>query len=336
MDMNSIRKIKKNNKGSALIVCIIILLFVSILATVILYMAGSNYRMKKNDLYSRMAFYSAEMPLDRMQSNLIIPVSAALNDSYRVTNSLYAFRAGSGDRRREFYSQFALAFRDLMIKQYGGGTGIGGSGETIGDARLVRNIVFNLVKADNVYSDYNTALEYPRGEYFLPAEVNLEDIYINSPTVYDGGGDPIIGLVSGPTDPMGYVRSLSGLGDRGDGEKYFEGNADGTPRAYVCISSYLDGSSATEIYNKFIRLSVTGDPDDDPVFPTATLLDPDKCRLLIKNVSVVVVENGYMSVVNTDIAIQFPPLDWGGGGTTDKYEAFAPNQLIYYVNWQKN
>ena len=77
-------KIKKDNKGSALIVCIIVLLFVSILATVILYMSGVNYRMKKVDSYSKHAFYSAEEPLERIQSNLLIPISVALNNSYRT------------------------------------------------------------------------------------------------------------------------------------------------------------------------------------------------------------------------------------------------------------
>ena len=326
--ISRIKKFNRDNRGSALIVCIIVLLFVSILATVILYMSGVNYRMKKTDMYSKYAFYSAEEPLERIQTNLLIPVSAALNDSYRVCNTIYGFRGNATDRRREFYSQYALAFRDLLIKQYGGSaTTVGVSGDTIADGELIRNIVHNLVACNNSRNGYNTALEYPRGVYFIPADIPISDIYVND--------DSILGFAA-PTDPIGFVETLAGVADRGDGQGFFAGNADGSPRAYICISDAFTGSSANENYNSFIRLSVTDDPADDPVFPTGTLLVDDECRLLIKNISVVVVEQGYRSVISTDIAIQFPPLDWSDGGLTPKYEKFDPYQLIYYVNWQKN
>ncbi len=326
-DLYRMKRIKNDNRGSALIVCIIVLLFVSILATVILYMSGVNYRMKKTDMYSKAAFYSAEEPLERIQSNLIIPVSYAFNESYRVTNSIYDFRADAEHRRREFYTQYALAFRDLMIKQYGGSsTDIGISGESLGDGQLIRNIVHNLIECNNNLTDYNTALYYPRGVYFIPADIPVTDIYVNN---YDGISVP-------GDDAMGFINTLAGLPDRGDGQKYFEGNSDGTPRVYICLSTVFDGTSANENYNKLIRLSVTDNNADDPVFPTADLLPEDKCRLLIKNVGVVVVQNGYQSVIVTDIAIQFPPLDWSDGAMTPLYEKFDPYQLIYYINWQKN
>lgn len=329
MRLNSkIKKINKDNKGSALIVCIIVLLFVSILATVILYMSGVNYRMKKTDMYSKYAFYAAEEPLERMQNNLLIPVSAALNDSYRVCNSIYGFRANASDRRREFYTQYALAFRDLLIKQYGGsGTSVGVSGESVLDGELIRNIVHNLVACNNSRNDYNTAHYNPQGVFFLDADIPVSDIYVND--------DSILGFAA-PSDPVGFVETLAGVADRGDGQGFFQGNADGSPRAYICVYEPFTGASAIENYNSFIRLSVTDNPDDDPVFPTGTLLSEDKCRLLIKGIAVVVVENGYRSVISTDIAIQFPPLDWSDGGMTPKYEKFDPYQLIYYVNWQKN
>ena len=275
-----LKKIKENNKGSALIVCIIVLLFVSILATVILYMSGVNYRMKKTDTYTKYAFYAAEEPLERVQSNLIVPISAALNSSYRTCNSIYGFKANASDRRREFYTQFALEFRDLMIKQYGGSaSSIGVSGETIGDGELIQNIVHNLIVCNNTLNDYNTSGWGAQGVYFIPSEIPVSDIYVND--------------IGAPTTPMGFVNTLSGIDDRGDGHAYFEGNADGSPRAYVCISNPVSGSSAIENYNNFVRLSVTTNDSDDPVFPTGTLLPEDKCRLLITNVSVVVVENGY-------------------------------------------
>ena len=323
--ISKMRKIKSDNRGSALIVCIIVLLFVSILATVILYMSGVNYRMKKTDMFSKYAFYAAEEPLERMQSNLIIPMSVAFNDSYRVCNTIYDFRATSDARRKEFYTQFALSFRDLMIKQYGGSpTAVGTSGESIGNGQLIQNIIHNLVACDNKQNDYNTVAGAAEGVYFIPFDIPVSDIYVNN---YDG--------ISAPEDPMGFINTLAGIDNRGDGQGYFAGNTDGSPRAYICISTVFDGSSAQENYDKLVRLSVTGNTADDPVFPSGALLSEDKCRLLIKNVSIVVVQQGYMSVINTDIAIQFPPLDWSDGSMTPLYEKFDPYQLIYYVNWQK-
>ena len=323
--VSKMKKFRRDNSGSALIVCIIVLLFVSILATVILYMSGVNYRMKKTDMFSKYAFYAAEEPLERMQSNLIIPMSVAFNDSYKVCNTIYDFRATSEARRREFYTQFALSFRDLMIKQYGGSSSsIGVSGETIGNGVLIQNIIHNLVACDNRRNDYNVAAQAADGVYFIPSDIPVSDIYVNN-----------LNGISAPADPMGFINTLAGIPNRGDGQGYFAGNADGSPRAYICLSTVFDGSSAQENYNKLIRLSVTSNETDDPVFPTAALLAEDKCRLLIRNVSIVVVQQGYMSVINTDIAIQFPPLDWSDGSMTPLYEKFDPYQLIYYVNWQK-
>ena len=57
-----------DNKGAALIVCIIVLLFVSILATIILYLSGINYRMKRSDLNNKVTFYESEIPLETMRA----------------------------------------------------------------------------------------------------------------------------------------------------------------------------------------------------------------------------------------------------------------------------
>ena len=61
---------KKDNRGAALITVVIVLLFISILCTLILYVSAVNYRMKKADYLAKVSFYSSEIPLENMESNL--------------------------------------------------------------------------------------------------------------------------------------------------------------------------------------------------------------------------------------------------------------------------
>ncbi len=113
--------IKRNNEGSALVVAIVVLLFVSILATIMLYLSGINYRMKKSDLNTRISFYSAETPLETIQSNLVIPLSYTMSKAYMSTNSRYMTFTTADDRRDDFYQTFYDELEDLMITEYGGG-----------------------------------------------------------------------------------------------------------------------------------------------------------------------------------------------------------------------
>ena len=117
MNMKKMQSLKKNNKGSALIVCIIILLFVSILATVILYMSGINYRMKKNEYNTKVTFYSGEIYLERMQSNLVIPVSEAMGNAYMATNSNFLALDGVDNRRSHFYNGFEAQLKDILMNK---------------------------------------------------------------------------------------------------------------------------------------------------------------------------------------------------------------------------
>jgi hypothetical protein len=313
---DKIRKIKNDDKGSALIVCIIILLFVSILATVILYMSGINYRMKKAELNTRISFYTGEEPLERIQSNLIVPISETMNNAYAIANTRYMSLATPDDRRRFFYTTYAEQFKDLIISQYGGSS-IGNSGSTITDSALIKNILHNLS-----YSDIAT------NGTLTDTGVPISDIYVNDGSIIpDNGYDE---------NPMGFIETLAGMTDAVGDPLYFTGNPDGSPRIYLVATGKFDNSGSSHNYDQLVRLSVTSNTSDDPVHPTGTLLDAKLCRIVFKNVCVVLVQNGYTSIITTDIAMEFPPLDWGGGASTSGYCNWQMNKLIYYVNWKRN
>lgn len=301
----TIRRFKKDNKGSALIVCIIILLFVSILSTIILYMAGVNYRMKKAELNTKISFYTGEEPLERMQSNLIVPLSEAMNEAYALTNAHYADLGSVESRRRYFYLTFYEKLEDIMIKNYcGSGTSLGSSGELIDNSTLIKNMMHNLTYSNETMTN----------------GIPIADIYVNDGSIITASSEY-------DSNPIKFINMLSSMG-------YFDGNTDGSPRAYLCITDSFSTSSAKTNYENFVKLSVTADESGDP--ETDALADADKCRLVFKNVCVVIVQNGYMSVITTDIAMQFPPIDWGGGSSVSGFANYDIYQLIYYINWKRN
>jgi len=278
------RSIKNNNKGAALIVAVIVLLFVSILATVILYMSGINYRMKKSDLNTRISFYSAETPLETMQSDLVVPLSYALNKAYMSTNSRYVTFSSADDRRLDFYNEFYDALEDVMIKEYGGAT-VGNDGSSLTDGTLIKNMIHNLT--------YSSETDFNNG--------------VDTSHIFVGEGD---------------IDTITALGSIPD-------NFTDVPQIYIVIPDAAATGSASDIYESFVELSV---------YQSGALKGADECRLIFKNVGVVVCQNGYRSIITTDIAMQFPPLDWEGGmgtSTSAGDTSWEVYQLLYYVNWQK-
>lgn len=305
---------KVNNSGSAMIVSIIVLLFVSILATVILYMAGINYRMKKSDLNTRVSFYSSETTLEAMQTDLVVPLSYALNEGYMATNSKYLDLGSSDARREAFYISTYDALEDLLIKQYGGAK-IGNSGEHLTDSTLIKNIVHNLT--------YDT-LQKDASNYLESNGVDVTAIFVNDNSVVPDAGYS--------NNPTGFITALCNA----PGGNCFPDNFDQSANNYMIVYGSVPSGTADSVYRCFVELSIY---EADGV----TLLPPEKCRIVFKNIGSITCQNGYRSYVTTDIAMQFPPLDWSNGGsTTFELDPSAPDvkwdiyQLLYYVNWQKS
>ena len=343
MRNKSKNNIINDNKGAALIVCIIILLFVSILATVILYISGINYRMKKADYNTKYSFYVAEEPLERIESNMIIPASEAMNNAFVLANSVYSSNNTFDEKRKEFYIQFAKSYKDILINQYGGAS-VGSSGASLTGPEVVKNIVYNLAACDNTWGEYNDTNYVTNSTGTLLSDVTLDRIYVNC------GNIPGSGSIGGPAytnDPYGFVNWLCTHDDPMTSKPYIDVEGSEELKVYIVVSDFIPYTlNASEGYDKFIMLNVT-DPEiesgafDAPVYPTRTLKpvnDPartDKPCLVMRNVAVVAVHNGYRSIVCTDISFQFPPFDWNGGASTNGYNQWNAYQLIYYTNWQR-
>ena len=307
MSMRDFRKqLKDNNKGSALIVCIIILLFVSILATVILYMSGVNYRMKKNDYQTKKSFYYGEHILESMQGNLVIPVSEAMNNAFMTTNTNYASLADYDARRTAFYNNTYDELKNILLVHYAKSDVIEDNITEVlpndADVTFVKNILHNL-------SGSNPTDATATGVQVANIVLNNEEVVAYAPTGYASASAFVDTILAADSD---YFVSAT------------------NPDYYILCYSPLKTGTLDDNYANFVELDIY---EDDGV----TLKPADKCRILIKNLCVVCVNDGYTSIISTDIAIQFPPFDWGDGARlADPDFDWNVYQLIYYINWKNN
>lgn len=98
-------KIKKlNNDGAALIFAILVVMFISILTTILLYVSGMNYEMKMTDYKTQISFYGAEIPLEELRVRLAEDASTAAIDAYKAVMKDYS-SLGDGNARTALYKQ---------------------------------------------------------------------------------------------------------------------------------------------------------------------------------------------------------------------------------------
>lgn len=77
-------KLKKlNNEGAALIMAMVIVLFITILTSLLLYVSGVNYEMKTTDYRTKVSFYGAETPLEELKAQLAVDTSQATKVAYK-------------------------------------------------------------------------------------------------------------------------------------------------------------------------------------------------------------------------------------------------------------
>ena len=96
-------KLKLNNSGAALVTVIIVIAFVSILVTVILYTTGINYHMKTADKLTKDSFYEAEIAMESIRADFMIEAKKAFQEAYRVTMNSYM---AATDRNQLFEKTF--------------------------------------------------------------------------------------------------------------------------------------------------------------------------------------------------------------------------------------
>ncbi len=105
-------KRKLNNSGAALVTVIIVIAFISIMVTVMLYMSGMNYQMKSTDKETKDSFYEAETAMENIRSALMVEAKNAYQVAMQTVMPEFINMAEAD--RRKLYNE---AFEDALMEQ---------------------------------------------------------------------------------------------------------------------------------------------------------------------------------------------------------------------------
>ncbi len=95
---------KLNNDGAALVFAIVIVMFVTILTTLLLYLSAMNYEMKTTDYRTKVSFYGAEIPLEELRVQMAVDVANASEVAYEHVMLNYG-ALGTQDMRATEYQK---------------------------------------------------------------------------------------------------------------------------------------------------------------------------------------------------------------------------------------
>lgn len=84
------KHIKLKNRGSAIVTVLVVVAFMTILATIMLYISGSNFQMKVADYHTKESFYQAEIPVEELRAQLVEDVQLAFVKAYTAAASEYS------------------------------------------------------------------------------------------------------------------------------------------------------------------------------------------------------------------------------------------------------
>lgn len=105
------RKINTDNRGSALLTVIVVMVFISIIGTTLLYTTGLNFQIKQADYQNKQSFYKCEIVLDELKGRLCEDVSEAFEKAYKSTMSQYA-TLGAQQRQENYEKVFISVLED--------------------------------------------------------------------------------------------------------------------------------------------------------------------------------------------------------------------------------
>lgn len=140
---NKLKKYKLNNKGSAIVTVLIVVLFLSVLATTILYLAGKNYVMKQSERKTIGSFYETETAVEEIKAKLVKIASDAYKDAYSKTLTQYAFTLDNKDLRRNY---FLSAYQAYIVNEWNQEL------NTVGGAGKEADLLKSFVSDPNIYN----------------------------------------------------------------------------------------------------------------------------------------------------------------------------------------
>ncbi len=108
-----LKKVKDDNKGSAIVMVVIALAFIAILGVTIMWMSMANFRMKVTDQENKQGFYTAETVLEQIRVGLQGDASLAANSAYSVIMQNYS-AWDEAKRESEFKKEFKKSLEAII------------------------------------------------------------------------------------------------------------------------------------------------------------------------------------------------------------------------------
>lgn len=110
---------KLNNTGSAIVTILVVVAFLTILATVMLYISGANYQMKVTDYRTKESFYQAETPVEELRAQLVKDTEAAFAEAYTAAMSEYSSMGDAATREANYRQLFCEAMNRIWKNRCG-------------------------------------------------------------------------------------------------------------------------------------------------------------------------------------------------------------------------
>ena len=99
-----------NDKGSTLITVIVVVAFISVLATVLLYLVAENYKTKIYDLKTKESFYEAEEIVEQFKASLVRSVATCSKPAYDNVVIDFAQSKTKEIRETQYFTGFKTVF----------------------------------------------------------------------------------------------------------------------------------------------------------------------------------------------------------------------------------
>lgn len=106
------RGLKRDNRGSAIVIVIIAMALIGILASAILWSAYMNYMIKLADIKNKNSFYSAETVMEQIMAGMQHEASAAITLGYQDVMKNWEFDENETNR----FNRFGTTYLDTLVK----------------------------------------------------------------------------------------------------------------------------------------------------------------------------------------------------------------------------
>lgn len=124
---------KLNNKGNAIVSVLVVVTFITVIATTLLYVSTLNYRMRQVDYSNKKSFYSGETALEEVRGNLMKDFTVACQYAYGEVIGEYTIK--NSVEKDELFRQKTTAALKSILNNHKDPTGAGiGNWDTLMDS----------------------------------------------------------------------------------------------------------------------------------------------------------------------------------------------------------